>query len=112
MSDEKNTTKKTTISEEFEGVGNQILERVQELIRQGNIRRLVIKTADDKVIIDTTLTVGAAAGGVLGFALGLPLVVVATLAAIVARVKVQIIREITEEDVRDNKKKVEIKDEE
>lgn len=111
MSDENNTSNKKTVTEEIEGVGNQILERVQDLVRQGNVRRLIVKTADNKVIIDTTLTLGAVAGGVIGLTLGLPVMVVAALAATVARVKVEVVREITEEDVKTNKKKVEIKDE-
>lgn len=111
MNDENKTENtKKTVTEEIEGVGNQIMERVQDLVRQGNVRRLIIKTADDKVIVDTTLTLGAVGGGILGFTLGLPLMVVATLAAVVARVKVEVIREITEEDVQVGKKKVEIKD--
>ncbi|MCU0474669.1 MAG: DUF4342 domain-containing protein [Anaerolineae bacterium] len=111
MSDENKSTdnKKKTVSEEIEGVGNQVVERVQDVIRQGNVRRLIVKTADDKVIIDTTLTLGAAAGGVLGLMLGWPILVITTLAAIVARVKVEIIREVTDEDVK-AKKKVEIND--
>jgi len=111
MTDENKSTKKT-VTEEIEGVGNQVLERVQELVRQGNVRRLIIKTADNKVIIDTTLTLGAVASSVIGLTLGLPLMVVTALAATVARVKVEIVREITDEDVKTNKKKVEIKNEE
>lgn len=108
--DDSKSTKRT-VTEEIEGVGNQVLERVQDLVRQGNVRRLIIKTADNKVIIDTTLTLGAVAGGVIGLALGIPAMVIATLAATVARVKIEVVREITEEDVKTNKKKVEIKDE-
>lgn len=111
MSDENKDTNKKTVTEEIEGVGNQLLERLQELVRQGNVRRLIVKTADNKVIIDTTLTLGAVAGGVIGLTLGIPAMIVATLAATVARVKIEVVREITEEDVKSNKKKVEIKDE-
>lgn len=108
MSDENKTTNtKKTVTEEIEGVGSQLVERVQDVIRQGNVRRLVVKTADDKVIIDTTLTLGAAAGGVIGLMLGWPILVITTLAAIVARVKVEIIREVTDEDVK-TKKKIDI----
>ncbi len=114
MTDENNENKtaKKTVTEEIEGVGGQVLERVQDLVRQGNVRRLIVKTADNKVIVDTTLTLGAVAGGVIGLTLGPIAMVIGALAATVARVKIEVIREITDEDVKTNKKKVEIKKEE
>lgn len=112
MSDEKNKSAKT-ITEELEGVGNQVLERVQELVRQGNVRRLIIKTADDRVLIDTTLTVGAIAGTVLGLMAGPIGAIIAAVGATVARLKIEIVREITDDDVTQGgtKSKIDIKDE-
>ncbi|MBC6955232.1 MAG: DUF4342 domain-containing protein [Chloroflexi bacterium] len=112
MSDEKNKQAKT-ITEELEGVGNQVVEHVQELIRQGNVRRLIIKTADDRVLIDTTLTVGAIAGTVLGLMAGPIGAIIAAVGATVARLKIEIVREITDSDVTQGgaKSKIDIKDE-
>lgn len=112
MTDEKNKESRT-ITEEIEGVGNQVMERVQDLIHQGNVRRLIIKTADDRVLVDTTLTLGAIAGTVLGLMTGPFGAIVAAVGATVARLKVEIVREITDEDVTDGgkKAKIEIKDE-
>ena len=96
-----------------EGVGNQVIERVQELLRQGNVRRLIVKTADDRVLLDTTLTVGAIAGTVLGLMTGPFGAIIAAIGATVARLKVEIVREISDEDVTagGKKSKIEIKDE-
>lgn len=112
MSDEKKKEGRT-ITEEIEGVGNQIIEQVQDLVRQGNVRRLIVKTADDRVLLDTTLTVGAVAGTVLGLMMGPMLALLATIGATFARLKVEIVREISDEDVSDGgkKAKIEIKDE-
>jgi hypothetical protein len=112
MADEKNKESRT-VTEELEGVGNQVIERVQELIRQGNVRRLIIKTADDRVLIDTTLTVGAIAGTVLGLMTGPFAAIIAAVGATFARLKIEVVREIMEEDVQigGKKAKIEIKDE-
>ncbi|MBK8134840.1 MAG: DUF4342 domain-containing protein [Anaerolineae bacterium] len=112
MTNEKNKETRT-ISEELEGVGNQVIERVQELLRQGNVRRLIVKTADDRVLLDTTLTVGAIAGTVLGLMTGPFGAIIAAIGATVARLKVEIVREISDEDVTagGKKSKIEIKDE-
>lgn len=98
MSEQKNPeTGKRTFSEELEMAGNQVVEHVQEVIRQGNVRRIIIRTSDDKVLLDTTLTVGALAGGALAV-IYWPLAAIAAIAAAVARVKVEIVREIGEDD--------------
>jgi hypothetical protein len=112
MTDENNKESRT-ITEELEGVGNQVIERVQELIRQGNVRRLIIKSSDDRVLVDTTLTVGAIAGTVLGLMTGPFGAIIAAIGATVARLKVEVVREITDEDVSvgGKKAKIQIKDE-
>ncbi|GAB4514019.1 MAG: hypothetical protein OHK0046_15520 [Anaerolineae bacterium] len=96
-----------TFTEELEVAGNQLVDRVQDIIKQGNVRRLVIRSADDRVLLETSLTVGAVAGSVLVLA-SLPLAILATIAAAVTRVKVEIVREIGENDVIEGKSKVEI----
>jgi hypothetical protein len=89
----ESTTDKRTISEEIEVAGNQVVERVQELVKEGNVRRLIIRNPDDKILLEMPLTVGAVAGGVI--ALATPwLAALGAFAALVARVKIEIIREI------------------
>ena len=57
------TSEKRTMSEEIEVAGNQVVERVQELVKEGNVRRLIIRNPDDKVLLEMPLTVGASGGG-------------------------------------------------
>ncbi|HEX6416759.1 MAG TPA: DUF4342 domain-containing protein [Candidatus Saccharimonadales bacterium] len=49
-------TKKTT--EEFSVNGDELLAKVKSLINEGNIRRVIIKDADGKTLIEFPVTVG------------------------------------------------------
>ena len=44
--------------EEFKVSGEDLLSRVKELIRQGNIRRIIIKNEEGKSVIEIPLTLG------------------------------------------------------
>jgi len=88
---------KKTLSEEIEVAGNQLVDQVKRLVEQGNIRRLILRNADDNVIIEMPLTVGAVAGGAI--VLAAPwLAALGAFAALVARVKIEIIREVEDGD--------------
>lgn len=106
--------KKRTWTEELEVAGSQVVDRIQDIVRQGNVRRIIIKTADDRVLLNTTLTVGTLAGGALALIGGLPLAVISVIAAAVARVKIEIVRELADGEVLpdDGKRKIEISDDE
>jgi hypothetical protein len=84
--------KAKTFSEQLEVAGNQLVDQVQDLIKQGNVRKIIIRTSDDRELMQVSLTVGAVAGGVL--ALAAPwLAALGAIAALVARVKLEIVRE-------------------
>lgn len=88
---------KKTFSEEIEVAGNQVVDQVKHLVAQGNIRRLIIRNADDNVILEMPLTVGAVAGGAI--VLAAPwLAALGAFAALVARVKIEIVRDADEDD--------------
>jgi hypothetical protein len=78
--------------EEIELAGSQLVERVKELITEGNIRRLIIRTAEDKVMLEIPLTAGVAVGGVVTL-LAPVVAALGALAALIAHVKVQIVRD-------------------
>lgn len=52
MGEQKVTT------EEFKVQGEQILAKVQELIHQGNVRRISVKNEEGKTLFDIPLTLG------------------------------------------------------
>lgn len=77
--------------EEIEIAGSQLVERVKELVSEGNVRRLVVRTAEDRVLLEIPLTAGVAVGGVVTIFAPV-LAALGALAALIAHVKVQIIR--------------------
>jgi len=87
-----NPENKRTISEEVEVAGNQLLEKVNELVQQGNVRRLIIRDQHDRPLLEVPLTIGAVAGGALAL-FAPPLAAIGALAALVARVKLEVVRE-------------------
>lgn len=117
MSDQEIHDKgKRTINEELEVAGSQLVSRVKELVNQGNIRRVIIRNADDKVLLDMPLTVGAVGGGALFLMAGPQMVLlgaVAAIAAVVTRVKVEVVRELKDGEVLEdhqNRVKIEIEE--
>lgn len=99
MSEQQNPDseqKTKTFTEEIEIAGNQVVEQVKELVKEGNVRQLRIKSAEgDDVYLEMPLTIGVVAGGAI--ALAAPwLAMLGAFAALVARVKIEIVREISE----------------
>lgn len=80
--------------EQIELAGDQVVARVKELIAEGNVRRLIIRSPDERVIFEVPLTAGVAVGGVVTFFAPL-LAALGALAALFARIKIEIVREAT-----------------
>lgn len=80
-----------TWHEEIEIASDQLVTRVKELVAEGNVRRLIIRGPDEKTIIEVPLTAGVAVGGMLTM-LAPVLAALGAFAAILARVKVEIVR--------------------
>lgn len=98
--DEQNSKPKRTFTEEIEVMGNQLIEQVKDLLKQGNVRQLRIKTSGGDIVLETPLTFGVVAGGAV--ALAAPwLAILGAIAAFVTHVKVEVVREV--EDTADAK---------
>lgn len=82
-----------TFNEELEMAGSQLVERVRELVAEGNVRRLIIRNPEGRTLLEVPLTVGAVAGGALVFIAGPMLAALVLLGALVARVRVEIVRD-------------------
>jgi hypothetical protein len=93
MAEKKKDEKKEGKSkkEEFKLSGGQILDKVKELIHEGNIRRITIKDEKGKTIIEIPLTLG-----VVGAALLPHLAAIGAIAALVT--KMTIVVEKVEKD--------------
>ena len=80
-----------TFTEEIEVTGQQLLETINRLIAEGNVRKLNIKSESGDVFLSVPLTGGAIAGGIL--VLGAPwLAIVAGVAGMLAKVKLEVVR--------------------
>jgi len=66
-------------TEEFSVNGDEILAKVKELIREGNIRRVIIKDKTGRILVEFPLTLG-----VVGAALAPVLVAVGAVAALLS----------------------------
>jgi hypothetical protein len=96
MSEERKV--KRTFTEQVEIAGSQLVERVKELLQESNARRVIIKNTEGEELITLPLTFGVVAGGLITVAAPL-LAAVGALAALVTRVRLEIVREeeVTEE---------------
>ena len=79
MDNEKTTT------EEFKISGGELVKKIKELIRQGNIRRIMIKNEEGKTLVEIPLTIG-----VVGAALAPVLAAVGAIAALVTNCTIAI----------------------
>ena len=81
-----------THREEFRVDGEQLLSKVKELVKEGNVRRIIIKQKDGKTLIELPLTYGVA--GVAALAVFAPvLAAVGAIAALVTECSVVVERE-------------------
>lgn len=93
MSDDTKTAWKTFV-EEIEVSGKHLLDELNRLMAEGNVRKLVVKSSDGDVFLTLPLTAGAVAGGIV--TLGAPwLAILATVAGLLAKVNVEITRDDT-----------------
>lgn len=80
-----------TWTEQIEISGSELVDRTKELISQGNVRRLIIYTSDDEKLMEVPLTAGVVVGG--AFTLLAPvLAALGAMAALLARVKIEVVR--------------------
>lgn len=83
--------------EEVEIVGDQLVGRVKELIKEGNVRRLIIRNSEGHVLLEVPLTAGLAVGGVTTVIAPI-LVALGAMAALIANFKVEVVRKSDDDD--------------
>jgi hypothetical protein len=81
--------KKSTRTEEFKVSGEDILKKIKELISEGNIRKITIKSKEGKVIAEFPLTVG-----VIGAVVVPILAAIGTIIALVSECSIAVEKEI------------------
>lgn len=74
--------------EEFKVNGEELLKKVKEIVREGNVRRITIKEKGGRTLIDIPLTIG-----VVGALVVPVLAAVGAIAALVAECTISVERE-------------------
>ena len=86
--------------EEFEIAGNQLVSRVKEVVKEGNVRRVIIRKSDGEVLLEVPLSAGLAVG-VVATLFAPVLVALGAMAGLISSFKVEVVRmpdEPVEED--------------
>ncbi len=78
--------------EEMEVAGYELVDRVKALVAEGNVRRLIIRNANNDVLIEVPLTPAVVVGGVATI-INPVLAALGALAALIAKLKIEIVRE-------------------
>ena len=86
-------------TEEFKVSGNDIMKKIKELIKEGNIRKITIKGKDGKNIAEFPLTIG-----VVGTVILPVLAAIGTIVALVAECTISVEKETAEPDKKPTKK--------
>ena len=80
-----------TTHEEFKVNGEELLAKVNQLINEGNVRRIIIRNKDGKNLVEFPLTIG-----VVGAVLAPILAAVGAIAALVTECTIIVEREVEE----------------
>lgn len=81
-----------TFTEEIEVTGSQLIANITRLVAEGNVRTIKVSSENGDVRFEIPLTAGVVTGGIV--ALAAPwLVVLGALAGMVAKLKLEIVRQ-------------------
>lgn len=78
--------------EEFKVKGDELLGRIRELIKEGNVRRVTIRNSEGKTLVEIPLTIG-----VVGALIAPVAAAIGAIAALVTECSVTVTRQETEE---------------
>jgi len=88
MQKTKSKTKNNNKTETFRVSGEKLVEKVKELVKEGNVRRVIIKDKNDKELFQFPLTFG-----VIGAAIAPVLAAVGAIAALISECSITVERE-------------------
>lgn len=100
MSDEKQ------IREEIEVKGSELVDKVKQLMEEGNVRRLIIRKSDGDVLMEVPLTASVLAGGAMLVFTPI-LAALGAAAAFLAQVRIEVVR-VGDKTKNDDKTKIDI----
>jgi hypothetical protein len=83
----------STKTEEFRVDGDRVVSKIKELVNEGNVRRIILKSEDGRTLIEVPMTVGLGVVGVAALVAPV-LAAIGAIAAIVARVSIIVERDV------------------
>ena len=81
-------TPTTTFTEKIDVKGGHLVEKVKELVHEGNVRRIIIGDADGKTIMEVPVTIG-----VVGLLVAPTIAAVGAVAALAADYSIEVERD-------------------
>jgi uncharacterized protein DUF4342 len=81
-------TQATTTTEKIDLKGGHLVEKVRELLHEGNVRRITVKDTDGKTVLEMPVTVG-----VFGFLAAPTMAAIGAFAAIAADYSIEVERD-------------------
>jgi hypothetical protein len=84
-------THTTTATEKIDVKGGHLVEKIKELVHEGNVRRIIIKDTDGKTVTEVPVTVG-----VVGFLMAPTIAAVGAAAALAADYSIEVERDTPE----------------
>jgi hypothetical protein len=78
----------TTSTEKIDVRGGHLVEKVKELVHEGNVRRIIINDSDGKTVMEVPVTVG-----LVGFLVAPTMAAIGALAALAADYSIEVERE-------------------
>jgi hypothetical protein len=88
---------KHTWTEEFEVAGSELVDRVKEWIEDSSAIRLIIRKPNGEVLMEVPIAAGVAVGGAVTLFAPI-LAALGAMAALLAQVKVEIVRQKSEDE--------------
>jgi hypothetical protein len=79
----------TTSTEKIDVTGGHLVEKVKELVHEGNVRRLIIKDSDGKTVMEVPVTLG-----LVGFLIAPTMAAIGALAALAADYSIEVERDV------------------
>lgn len=74
--------------EQYKVAGDRVVEKIKELVREGNVRRITIRNEEGRTLIEIPLTIG-----VVGAVLAPVWAAIGAIAALVANCSIEVERE-------------------
>jgi hypothetical protein len=86
------TSKSKSHTESFRIHGKELIQKVRELIAEGNVRRIIIKSKEGKTIMELPVTIG-----IIGAVVAPVLAAVGAIAAILTECTITVERDVNKE---------------